>query len=313
MYPFDPSYGHTLSTLLEVDAPQTPEDFSTFWQHCFEKTQRLEPQPQIKQSGRSVGDFTLYDLTFHSTDGIIIQGWVLVPISQPVNKVMIVGHGYGGCDEPNGNVPLLDCAYLYLCYRGISRSRIKGIPDNPNYHVLYNIHDRDQYIMRGCVEDTWMAVSAAEKLFPLAKEHIGLMGISLSGGLGALAVPWDKRIKKAHLHVPTFGHQRLRLTLPSLGSANAVQKFYAQHPELLSQTLDYYDAAIAAQYIKIPVHVAAALADPYVAPPGQFAIYNNLVSERTLFVLEKGHAQYPNDKKEQAALMASLTDFFATM
>lgn len=309
---FDTSYGYDLSTLLSVEAPPAPKGFADFWRGCYEKAQQHDPLPEIKQTGRQVGAFDLYDLTFQSTNAVTINGWVLMPTVKPVTKVLIVGHGYGGCDAPNGHVPLLDCAYVYLCYRGLARSRIAGIPEAPNHHVLYNIHDRDQYILRGCVEDTWLAVSAAAALFPTAKAHIGLMGISFSGGIGALALPWDGRIKKAHLEVPTFGHQRLRVTLPSLGSAGAVTDFYADHPDVLN-TLDFYDAAIAARYIQVPVHIAAALADGYVAPPGQFAIYNSLGKARDLFVLEQGHAQYANAEQQQADLHNKLTKFFAEL
>lgn len=308
----DPSHRYDLSALLAVDAPPAPDGFADFWRNCFEKSQQLDPLPNLKHTGQTVGGFELFDLTFQSTNGVMISGWVLIPPEKPVNKVIIVGHGYGGCDAPNGSVPLLDCAYVYLCYRGLGRSRIDGIPEAPNYHVLYNILDRDQYIIRGCVEDTWLAASAATALFPSAKGHIGFMGISFSGGIGALALPWDTRIQKAHLEVPTFGHQRLRVTLPSLGSAGAVQGFYAHHSEVLN-TLDFYDAAIAARYSKIPVHIAAALADGYVAPPGQFAIYNSLNDMRDLFVLEKGHAQYANAEQQQADLRNKLTKFFAEL
>jgi cephalosporin-C deacetylase len=310
MTQFDPSYGYTLSTLLDVESPQRSDEFSDFWRHCFDEAIQVAPLPELKHTGRTIGEFELFDLAFRSTNDVTIQGWVLVPSSKPINLVLVVGHGYGGCDEPNGIVPLSDCAYIYLCYRGISRSRLHGIPEDPNYHVLYNIDHRDKYIIRGCVEDTWLAVSAAEVLFPAAKENIGYMGISFSGGIGALALPWDARIKKAHLHVPTFGHQPLRLKLPSFGSARAVQKFHKHHPGV-EETLQFYDAATAASYSAIPVHIAAALADPFVAPPGQFAIYNNLSSEKALFVLERGHSDYPNYQHEQDALLNELAVFFS--
>jgi len=307
-----PNERDDLAMLLAIEAPPTPDGFADFWRNCFEKSQQLDPLPNLKHTGQTVGGFELFDLTFQSTNGVMISGWVLIPSEKPVNKVIIVGHGYGGCDAPNGNVPLFDCAYVYLCCRGLGQSRVEGVPKAPNGHVLYNIHDRDQYILRGCVEDTWMAVSAVIALFPSAQSHIGLMGISFSGGIGALALPWDARIQKAHLEVPSFGHQRLRVTVPSLGSASAVQAFYAQHPEVLT-ILDFYDAAIAARFVQVPVHIAAALEDAYVTPAGQFAIYNSLASARDLFVLEKGHAQYLNQAQQQADLLTKLTYFFADL
>jgi cephalosporin-C deacetylase len=309
---FDPSYGHTLNSLLEIETPNIPDDFSSFWRGCYEQCIAVEPEPTLTDTTRSVGDFHLYDLTFQSTGTITINGWVLIPKNKTPTGVLIVGHGYGGCDEPNGRVPCNDFIYVYICYRGISKSVVEGIPEEPRYHVLYNIHDREQYIIRGCVEDTWLAVSAVEVLFPDLKHHIAYMGISFSGGIGALALPWDKRIRMAHLEVPTFGHQPLRLELPTWGSARSVQEFYQTHPDVI-ETLSYYDAASAARFISVPVHVAVALYDPVVAPPGQFSIYNSLAKDKSLFVLEKGHSDYPNYQQEQDALLSHLAEFLSAL
>ncbi len=312
MIQFDPSYGYDLSALLEIEAPHGSERFCRFWRANFERLKEHQPKPKIRHTGQSVGAFELYSLCYFSTDQVEIKGWALIPSHHPINSVIIVGHGYGGCEPPDGDVPVNDAAYLYICYRGISRSQVDGIPEDPNYHVLYNIDDRDNYVIRGCIDDTWLAVTSAELLFPAVKEHIGFMGISFSGGIGALAAPWDKRIKKVHLQVPTFGNQPLRLALPSLGSAKAVQHFYQKHPFVVD-TLGFYDAATAAEYISVPVHIAAALADPYVAPPGQFSIYNSLKSERQLYVLDKGHMDYPEYKQQQTELMSELKTFFADL
>jgi len=64
------------------------------------------------------------------------------------------------------------------------------------------------------------------------------MGISFGGGIGALAVPWEPRIAPGHLNVPTFGHQSLRLQLPTTGSGSAVQTFARRHVHV-AETLAY--------------------------------------------------------------------------
>lgn len=312
MIQFDPSYGYDLEALLNIKAPHGSERFCRFWQANFDRLKHHHPKPKIRHTGESVGDFELYSLCYFSTDHVEIKGWALIPSHNPINSVIIVGHGYGGCNAPDGNVPLNDAVYLYICYRGISRSQVENIPEDPSNHVLHNIDDKDNYVIRGCVDDTWLAVSAAELLFPSVKEHIGYMGISFSGGIGALAAPWDKRIKKMHIQVPTFGNQPLRLDLPSLGSANAVQAFYQKHPFVV-ETLAFYDAAVAAEYLTVPIHIAAALADPYVAPPGQFSIYNNIKSDKQLYVLDKGHMDYPRYQQQQTELMSELSEFFSDL
>ena len=72
-------------------------------------------------------------------------------------------------------------------------------------------------------------------------------------------------------------------------------------------------AAVAALNIRIPVHVAAALADPVVAPPGQFSIYNALPRGKKLFLLDMGHSAYPRQAAQEKALLSELQDFFSDL
>jgi cephalosporin-C deacetylase len=177
---------------------------------------------------------------------------------------------------------------------------------------LHDIDKPQQYIIGGCVDDLWLAVSSMQMLFPATKGHIGYSGISFGGGIGALALPWEPRIQRAHLNVPTFGNQPLRLQLPTIGSGAAVQRYQRQHGNVLA-TLQYYDAASAARFIQQPMHVAAALFDPAVAPPGQFAIHNALPEPKSLFVLEAGHFEYPHMAAQEQALHQELEAFFAQL
>jgi len=61
------------------------------------------------------------------------------------------------------------------------------------------------------------------------------------------------------------------------------------------------------------MHVAAALFDPVVAPPGQFAIYNALRCPKELFVLDAGHFEYPARIEQERRLLQSLELFFASL
>lgn len=201
---------------------------------------------------------------------------------------------------------------MFPCFRGLSRSQQPSVSTDPYYHVLHDIDKPQQYIIGGCVEDLWLAVSALQLLFPAVRGHVGYSGISFGGGIGALALPWDERIQRAHLNVPTFGNQPLRLQLPTIGSGAAVQRYQQQHGNVMD-TLQYYDAASAAGFIRQPVHVAAALFDPAVAPPGQFSIYNALPESSPLFVLEAGHFSYPQQAAQEQALLAELEVFFAQL
>jgi len=65
------------------------------------------------------------------------------------------------------------------------------------------------------------------------------------------------------------------------------------------------------RHARVPVHVAAALFDPAVPPPGQFAVYNALGGPKELFVLTAGHFDYPAAEEENRRLREELVRFFA--
>lgn len=308
-YPFDPSYGYDLERLLEVEPPPEPNGFYNFWRARYERAMEVDPRPEVTPSLLKHAGFTVSDLSYRSTDNFPIRGWVLRPEEKPVNRIFIMGHGYSGINAIDFALPFGDAAYVVPCFRGLCRSHRPPISTDPAFHVLHDIDKRDRYILGGCVEDLWLAVSVAITLFPQAAQRLAYLGISFGGGIGALAMPWDARIRRAHLNVPSFGHQPLRLELPSLGSAASLQRLQAQDGNVL-ETLKYYDAAIAVGYMDNPVHIAAALFDPMVAPPGQYAIYNALPGAKRLFVLDAGHFDYPRRAEQEQQLLNELRDFF---
>lgn len=311
--PTDPTYGYTLKTLLEVQAPEAPAGFSDRWRGWFKKATQLDPRPVIHDTGQVRSHWKIFEINYRSTDEVLITGWLLVPKSGGAKRGFVVGHGYGGCAGPDINLPFPDAAILFPCARGISKSKHPNIPSQANDHVLHRIRTAERYVLRGCSEDTWLGVSSLLQLFPQVEGHIGYLGISFSGGVGALALPWDHRIQRAHVNVPSFGNQALRLTLPSIGSAESVREFEKKHPGVALNTLQWFDAASAARHIEIPMHFACALADPAVAPPGQFSIHNAKPGEKELFVLEAGHMDYPSQAQEETELLQELETFFAHM
>ncbi|MFZ1386180.1 MAG: acetylxylan esterase [Thiolinea sp.] len=310
-FTFDPSYDYTLNTLLQVPAPEPPSDFAAFWQARYQRSRKLRPQPQAHFLRQQAG-YSVYQISYTSMDKVSLQGWLAVPIESLVTSALIFGHGYGGCEGPDFRLKPPGAALLFPCLRGLSASALPQVSNNPSEHVLYGIESRDTYILGGCVEDIWASVSVLEKLFPQVRKHIGYAGISFGGGIGALALPWEARIKRAHLNVPTFGNQPLRLQLPTVGSGEAVRHYQLQHPEVV-KVLAYFDAASAARLAPQTMHVAAALFDPAVAPPGQFTIYNALPESKSLFVLDAGHFAYEQQATQDAALYAELHEFFAVL
>ena len=311
-YPFDPSYGYSLAELLAVEPPPEPADFAPFWRDRYRHALSVEPGMRLHASTVALPGFRVQELEYQSTDAFPIRGWLLTPLFHPPRQALVLGHGYGGIEAPPRDLPREDAVYLVPCFRGLSRSCRPPISADPNWHVLHDIQLRDRYILGGCVEDVWTGVSALLALFPNLAGQIGYCGISFGGGIGAMALAWDERIGRGHLCVPSFGHHPLRLSLPTTGSGAAVQRFARTQGKVLA-TLAYYDAAVAARHIRQPMHVAAARFDPAVAPPGQFAVYNAIPGDKSLYVLDAGHFEYPGRARQDQEVLAGLRAFFAPL
>lgn len=312
-YPFDPGYGYQLRELLRVDPPEAPDGYLDHWQGRYRRALAQAPRPRLLDTKLTRDGWRVFDLYFDSTDGVTVGGWMLLPETGEIRRGMVIGHGYGGRGEPDWQWSLADSALLFYCCRGLSRSPHPPICHEPHWHVLHDIDKPDRYILGGCVEDTWLATSALLRLFPHLEGHLGFVGSSFGGGIGAMMLAVESRISRAHLHVPTFGHQPLRLQLPTLGSGDSVQRFARAHPDLVAATLAWYDAAVSARFIQATMHCACALYDPMVAPPGQFAIYNALKTEKQLHLLSAGHHDYPDREVEEQTLRLELEAFFAEL
>ena len=310
-YPFDPTYGLGLDELLAMKPPQAPLGFDDFWRARYARALRVDPQPRLGESRASPPNWRVHDIAYTSTDEFQIGGWLLSPREGAVKRGLVVGHGYGGRDQPDFDIPVEETAVLFPCFRGLSRSSRPSISSNPDGHVLTDIDSPEKYILGGCVEDVWLAVSVLTQLYPALEGRIGYSGISFGGGVGALAMAFDKRIDRGHLVVPTFGNMPVWLTLPTVGSGNSVQTYQKTHKDVL-QTLSLFDAATAATRIEIPMLVAVARFDPAVAPPCQFSIANAppTSNHNETVILDAGHFDYPGSEEQHARLSEKVRRFF---
>jgi cephalosporin-C deacetylase len=309
-YDFDPTYGYGLDALRALRPPEAPAGFDAFWRARHAAALDVDPRPRLAPSTQAHPVWHVHDLTYTSTDAFPIGGWLLLPRAGAVRRGLVVGHGYGGREAPDFDIPVAETAILFPCFRGLSRSRRAPISTDPAWHVLHDIDKPDRYILGGCVEDLWLAVSALARLFP-ELDGIGYAGASFGGGIGALALAYETRIDRGHLVVPTFSNIPLWLSLPTTGSGNAVQNYRRAHPEVL-QTLRRYDAATAASRIAIPMLVAVARFDPAVAPPCQFSLANALPdsNDHEIVVLDAGHFDYDGMALQHALLAEKVRGFF---
>jgi cephalosporin-C deacetylase len=303
----DPTDGYNLERLLTVPAPPAPPGFAPFWQSTYQEALSIPLRIASRQVESPSPAVQVFEVEFDSLGGLRIGGWITLPAAGRFARGVVVGHGYGGRTEPSLGLPGPPAAAIFPCARGFHRSSHPDIPEEAAPHVLHGIGSRETYVHRGCVADLWSAASILLELFPEVGERLHYHGGSFGGGIGALALPWDPRFHRAFLDVPSFGNHPLRVQIPCTGSGEAVRRHHLQHPEVL-EVLAYFDSATAARHLRIPVFVAAALSDPAVPPPGQFAVYNALPGPRELFIRTTGHPDHP---AENAELSRRLSTWFS--
>jgi cephalosporin-C deacetylase len=309
-FPFDPTYGYREIDLLAVGCPEAPYDFVDFWRATFDANANTDLDVRVTpaESGSEKHDLSIAE--FDTLGGYRVGAWVVYPKSGDIETGFVTSHGYGGRTAPDYDLLADNAAAIFPCAPGFNLSADDSLPGEKMSHVVSGIDSRETYLIRPCVTSIWSAATLLLDLFPDVKPRLHFTGGSFGGGLGALALPWDDRFSKGHLRVPTFGNHPIRNICPCEGSGKAVADHVIQHPEATS-ILAYYDAAIAASHIQIPVFGAPALFDPKVPPPGQFAVTNALPRNARTRILQAGHYTYPDQQEELAALRADLLDWFS--
>ena len=319
-FPFDPTNGMSKEELLQIPPSEEPENFREFWEETYAlvwnaplkytvETELWSPVPEEK----------IFRVRAVNWDNTEITMWITRP--EESKGAVLLGQGYGHPKMPSDDyfiylmskesdaTPLRPSSPLglTLCHpmvRGLGASQCKKFPWLPAEHVLHGIGSRETYILRGVIADEWLAVRVLLDMFPDCAENLNYAGGSMGGGMGALLLPWEKRFRRAVLHVPTFGAP-IRFKYQTEGTGEVCRKYLEEHPEAID-VLKYYDASVSAAYIQIPVCCTPALFDPCVAPAGQFSIINGIREEyKTLMIRETGHFDItPRDKEVETQLRA---------
>ena len=267
---------YSLSALLTPSPPpREPDDFAGFWQETFDEFGAGPVDWEIVQELAPTAAHRVTEIRFASSAGEPAACYVMLPQDGPAVRGLVVGHGYGGRTGPDPARVPGGTAAVFPVAPGLHPGTASRFPASADEHVLAGIAHRDTYSHRFSAADIWRAATVLLELAPAAARSLDYSGESFGGGIGALALPWDARFRRAVLDVPSFGDHDVRLSRRCTGSGEAVRRHLRLHPEA-RPVLDYFDAAIAARRLHLPVSVSAAVVDPAVDPRGQFAVYRAL-------------------------------------
>jgi cephalosporin-C deacetylase len=290
---------------------EEPADFDEFWRGTFAEFGTGHVSWRLTRELETTETHRVTEIRFDSSAGEQAVAFLVVPHAEAaLRRGLVIGHGYGGRAAPDLEQVPADAAAIFPAAPGTLPNTSSRFPALPDEHVLAGIEHRDTYSHRFAAADVWRAATVVLDAAPGAAAALDFSGGSFGGGVGALALPWDARFRRASLDVPSFGHHAIRLTRRCTGSGEAVRRYVQRHPEA-RQVLGYFDAAVAARRIRVPVHVAAAVLDPAVDPRGQFAVFHALTGPKRLTVRPNGHLDGPIAEVGERMARRAAADFFA--
>ena len=290
-FTFDPTYGYTEDQLLAVvGPPDPPADFADFWRGTFAAAIAVPPRPtrrEVRRTPRLIVEEVEFDAwAGDAARPVRLGGWLTTPATGPVTSGLVVGHGYGGRTAPDPTPLVPGAAVLYPCLRGFNRSVQLDIPGTADPARAARHPAAATRTSTGSTPPTCGPPPRPCSNWNPRPRRWRTPARASAAASGAMMLPWDARYQRAFLDYPSFGHHPIRLTLPCIGSGESVRR---NGGSAHLPVLRYFDAATAASHVTVPTMVAAALFDPAVPPPGQFAIHNSLPGERALFVRRNAH------------------------
>lgn len=121
-------------------------DFVALWRDLRARTRAVTVAPMLGELSSPQPRTRVFAVTFTALDVMRIGGWLTQPRDEPVEQGVVVGHSYGGREEPDFHLPFRRAVLIFSCARGISRCACADIPSNPDDHVLHGIERRETYV-----------------------------------------------------------------------------------------------------------------------------------------------------------------------
>jgi cephalosporin-C deacetylase len=285
-----------------------PSDFDDYWNRALEELDRTPPDPElIPVDAIGSRNTETYDLFFNGVGGARIYAKYLRP-RQPASPApaLLLFHGYtGSSGDWQDKLPFVSegLAVAALDCRGqAGRSTDSGnVHGNTHHgHIIRGLDDSpDKLLFRQIFLDT---VQLARVVAGLPEStDLYCMGGSQGGGLAIACAALEPKIKRCVSVFPFLSdYQRVWEMDLAKDAYTELRTFLRTidplqlRREEIFETLGYIDVHHLAPRIKAKVLMALTLMDNICPPSTQFAVYNNLATEKDAAIYpDFGHEGLP--------------------
>jgi cephalosporin-C deacetylase len=289
-----------------LSAPDAQPDFGDFWTQTLAELAQVPLEPEFTLVPEYSNELrTCYEVRYASWGNGVSGGIVSIPVAPGSYPVHIQYMGYGA--EPFYFHPSAAPEQIDF----LVSVRDQGIFKNgQDRWIDRGLSSRDSFYYRGAFCDVKRAVDFAASLEKADTSRLFAYGESQGGAFTFVSAALDERILAIAPAVPFLGDypDYARIVSWPVHEVFAAADAEGLDREALMQMLTYFDLKNFAARVHCPVYMAFGLQDPTCPPHTNFAIYNNLGTDRKQFfcVPTCGHAmwQEPSWSKERSAFLS---------
>ena len=301
-----------------------PADFDEFWDRGIEELKNVDRNPEFIPSDFKTPFADCFDLYFTGVKGARIHAKVLMPKDRSKRcPAVLQFHGYtGSCGNWNDKLNYAAAGFVIAaldCRGQAGQSEdVGGVKGNTMHgQIIRGLEgDPDNMLMRNIFLDTVALAWTIMELPYVDETKVGVMGGSQGGGLSIACASLEPRIARAAVQFPFLSDYRrvweMDLAKNAYEEISMYFRFFDplhEREDAIFERLGYLDVHNLAPRIRGKVQMAITLLDNICPPSTQFAVYNNIQSEKEHYIYpDFGHEYLPGNDDLVYQFLLGLVD-----
>jgi cephalosporin-C deacetylase len=308
---------------LEIYQGQNPrpQDFDTFWDKSLIEMRAIDPRVELIPAEFQASNVECFHLFFTGVGGARIHAKLLRPANAPSpHPAVLLFHGYTGDSgdwfdklgyvAAGFTIAALDCRGQ----AGLSEDKGSVTGNTLNGHIIRGLEDAlkgspEKMLFRQIFLDTAQLAKIVMEMPDVDGNRVGATGGSQGGALTIACAALEPRIKHAAPIFPFLSDYMRVWEMDQAKDAYKELQEYFRHSDPMHklegkifEKLGYIDIQFLAPRIQAKILWGIGLMDTVCPPSTQFAVYNKIVSPKTMAVYpDFGHEPLPgfNDQAFQ--------------
>jgi cephalosporin-C deacetylase len=301
-----------------------PLDFDSFWDKSLTEMRAVDPQVELTPAEFQAPHIECFHLFFTGIGGARIHAKLLRPANAlSSHPAILLFHGYTGDSgdwfdklgyaAAGFTVAALDCRGQ----AGLSEDRSNVTGNTLHGHIIRGLDDAlkgspEKLLFRQVFLDTAQLARIIMEMPDVDANRVGATGGSQGGALTIACSALEPRVKRAAPVYPFLSDYKRVWEMDQAKDAYAELQEYFRHSDpthkledKVFEKLGYIDIQFLAPRIQAEVNWTIGLMDTVCPPSTQFAVYNKIVSPKTMTIYpDYGHEPLPglNDRVFQYML-----------